>query len=86
MSNRCMRCCQLHEQCKCITGKGRYRCQACNGLFQVGDRYYSDAPERVWHERCRLPKEAAHGIKEEKILGNNVHFVIVDEIEKEKNT
>jgi hypothetical protein len=30
--------------------------------------------------------EAAHGIKEEKILGNNMHFVIVDEIEKEKNT
>ncbi len=29
--------------------------------------------------------QAAHGIKGEKILGNNVHFVIADEIQEEKN-
>jgi len=64
MINRCPNCCQLYEDCKCIFIKKPHLCQACNGLFKVGDRYYSDAPHQVWHEKCMLSKEAAHGIKE----------------------
>ena len=55
--SRCLKCCELYADCKCITTKGRYRCIACNGLFEVGDKYYSDAPDQVWHEKCRFKKE-----------------------------
>jgi hypothetical protein len=54
MSDRCLKCCLPLDDCKCSFVKGRYRCFRCDGFFEVGDRFYSDAPNIVYHQNCYL--------------------------------
>lgn len=55
MNTRCDRCCQLLKDCKCFTYMGVYRCNICNGRFEVGQHYYSDSPANIVHVKCRFP-------------------------------
>lgn len=54
MSGRCDRCCLLRNQCRCVTSYRPMRCFRCDGGFEVGQQYKSDAPNIVYHAWCYI--------------------------------
>lgn len=52
MTDRCDRCCLLRNECRCLTSFRPIRCFRCDGGFEVGQQYRSDAANIVYHAGC----------------------------------
>ena len=67
MTDRCDRCCLLRTECRCVTPHRPMRCFRCDGGFEVGQQYCSDAPGVVYHPGCYIAerKENMRKIKEQ---------------------